>query len=65
MSRPFFHSPPTKWSELYKGWLAYAEAHNEERKNGWQRRSKLERILSGETGTDFPLLNPAEPAKLL
>jgi hypothetical protein len=44
-----------QWHELYKGWLAYAEATNEERKNGWKKLSILEGVLSGE-------IEPASPS---
>ena len=54
MIRPFFHSPPTRWSELYAGWLAYAEATNHERKNGWRKLSPLERVLSGIESASSP-----------
>lgn len=38
-----------QWSELYAGWLAYAEATNEGRKqNGWKKSSVLEGVLSGQ-----------------
>jgi len=53
MTRPFFHSPPTRWSEAYKEWLAYSEANNEERKSGWKKLSTLAVVLSGETESAF------------
>jgi hypothetical protein len=51
--RNYYHSAPTTWSQAYAGWLAYSEANNEERKNGWKRLSPLAIVLSGETESAF------------
>jgi hypothetical protein len=58
MSRPqyqpvFRDDRCRQWHDLYQGWMAYAEAHNEERRNGWKKLSRLAVILSGETEPAF------------
>lgn len=52
MTSPFFRSKPTQWSELYRQWLAYSEAENEERKNGWKPESSS--LLATLTGRASP-----------
>jgi len=53
MTRNFYHSPPTTWSELYKGWLTYSEFVNQERKNGW-KPTENSLLLAALTGRVSP-----------
>lgn len=57
MSRPFFHSPPTLWSELYKDWLALAEIHRKENACRTQTHHS--------TALESPSLDSAKHEKLL
>ena len=55
MSQPHIFRDPLcrRWSELYAGWMSLAEAHNEERKNGW-KPTENRLLLAILTGQESP-----------